>query len=60
MQTAEREAADWPAFRVVRHKHNQGKTEAMVSGAAAANGSYLVLFDASAITEKTRKLFFQS
>lgn len=43
---AEREAAEWPAFRVVRHKHNQGKTEAMVSGAAAANGSYLVLFDA--------------
>lgn len=43
---AEREAADWPAFRVVRHKHNRGKTEAMLTGAEAAEGSYLVLFDA--------------
>lgn len=43
---AEREAADWEGFRVVRHKTNLGKTEAMLSGAEASVGEHLVLFDA--------------
>lgn len=45
-EVAEREAADWAAFRVVRHRVNRGKTEAMMTGADAARGTYLVLFDA--------------
>jgi glycosyltransferase involved in cell wall biosynthesis len=47
-EVAEREAAaaGWNAFRVVRHKKNLGKTEAMVTGADATDRSYLVLFDA--------------
>jgi len=43
---AEREAAGWDRFRVLRHKTNRGKTEAMVTAAGAAQGGYLVLFDA--------------
>jgi len=43
---AEREAAGWDAFRVLRHKTNLGKTEALITAAAAADGTYLVLFDA--------------
>ncbi|MEM7417936.1 MAG: glycosyltransferase family 2 protein [Gemmatimonadota bacterium] len=43
---AEREAADWSRFRVVRHKQNRGKTEAMLTAAEAATGAHLVLFDA--------------
>lgn len=45
-EVAERESADWAAFRVVRHSTNRGKTEAMMTGAAVASGKYLVLFDA--------------
>ncbi len=45
-EVAEKEAADWAAFRVVRHRVNRGKTEAMMTGADAARGTYLVLFDA--------------
>jgi len=45
-EIAEREASDWPRFRVIRHPTNQGKTEAMVSAAQVAEGSLLVLFDA--------------
>ncbi len=40
------EADGWDAFKVVRHKMNQGKTEAMITGAASTEKSYLVLFDA--------------
>ena len=40
------EADGWEAFKVVRHKMNQGKTEAMLTGAASTEKSYLVLFDA--------------
>lgn len=43
---AREEADGWQAFKVVRHKTNQGKTEAMVTGAASTDKSYLVLFDA--------------
>jgi len=45
-ELAEREAAGWDAFRVLRHKRNLGKTEAMVTAAGASNGKRLVLFDA--------------
>ena len=43
---ASQEADGWEAFKVVRHKMNQGKTEAMLTGAASTEKSYLVLFDA--------------
>ena len=43
---AEREAADWPGFRVLRHGVNLGKTEAILTAAAATDRTYLVLFDA--------------
>lgn len=40
------EAAGWPALRVLRHRRNLGKTEAMLTAAAATDRTYLVLFDA--------------
>jgi glycosyltransferase involved in cell wall biosynthesis len=43
---AQSEAGDWGAFRVLRHGSNLGKTEAMLTAAAATERSYLVLFDA--------------
>ena len=43
---ARQEADGWGAFKVVRHKTNQGKTEAMITAAASTEKSYLVLFDA--------------
>jgi len=43
---AEREASDWDRFRVVRHKINLGKTEAIQTAAAVAAEPLLVLFDA--------------
>jgi glycosyltransferase involved in cell wall biosynthesis len=43
---AEREAAGWGRFRVLRHKINRGKTEAMMTAAEAATEGILVLFDA--------------
>ena len=33
-------------LRVLRHRRNLGKTEAMVTGAAAAESEYVILFDA--------------
>lgn len=33
-------------FRIVRHRRNLGKTEAMVTGADAASSDYVILFDA--------------
>jgi glycosyltransferase involved in cell wall biosynthesis len=45
-EAAEREGAGWGALKVVRHRRNLGKTEAMVTGAEHATGEYLVLFDA--------------
>jgi len=43
---AEREAAGWDRFRVIRHKANLGKTEAILSATDAATEPKIVLFDA--------------
>ncbi len=40
------EAATFPRAKILRHRRNQGKTEAMVTGARAAETEYVVLFDA--------------
>ncbi len=45
-ELAEREAEGWSRFRVIRHKANLGKTEAIVSAAEVATEPLLVLFDA--------------
>ncbi|HEU0298598.1 MAG TPA: glycosyltransferase family 2 protein [Longimicrobium sp.] len=45
-EAALREAAGTPRARVLRHRRNRGKTEAMVTGAWAAETEFLVLFDA--------------
>jgi glycosyltransferase involved in cell wall biosynthesis len=39
-------AAGWTALRVLHHRKNLGKTEAMLTAAAATERTYLVLFDA--------------
>lgn len=39
-------AAGWPHLKVVRHRTNQGKTEALLTGAAATTKGWLILFDA--------------
>lgn len=47
--TAERareEGACLERFRLVRHRRNLGKTEAMVTGAEATSADYVILFDA--------------
>ncbi|MGB1658504.1 MAG: glycosyltransferase family 2 protein [Longimicrobiales bacterium] len=43
---AEKEAAGWERFRVIRHPMNRGKTEAMLTAAEVATEPFLVLFDA--------------
>ncbi len=43
---AEREAAGWQAFRVLRHGANLGKTEAILTAARATDRSVMVVFDA--------------
>jgi len=43
---AESEGAGWDRLRVLRHRVNLGKTEALLTGAAATGKRYLVLFDA--------------
>ncbi len=43
---AEAEGKGWEALRVLRHRVNQGKTEALLTGAAATRRTHLVLFDA--------------
>lgn len=45
-QAAVREAERFPRAKVLRHRRNLGKTEAMVTGAFAAETDFLVLFDA--------------
>ncbi|MBI4540357.1 MAG: glycosyltransferase [Gemmatimonadetes bacterium] len=45
-EVARREARDWPAFRVISHRANCGKTEAMLTAAQATDREYLILFDA--------------
>lgn len=39
-------AAGWDRLRVVRHRRNFGKTEAIVTGAQSTAARYLVLYDA--------------
>jgi glycosyltransferase involved in cell wall biosynthesis len=43
---ADREGRGWGNLRVLRHRTNLGKTEALVTAAAATERKYLVLFDA--------------
>jgi glycosyltransferase involved in cell wall biosynthesis len=45
-QIAEREGERLPRFKLERHSRNLGKTEAILSGARAAETDWLVLFDA--------------
>jgi glycosyltransferase involved in cell wall biosynthesis len=45
-ERATREAAGWDRFRVLRHRRNFGKTEALVTGAEQTDARYIVLFDA--------------
>jgi glycosyltransferase involved in cell wall biosynthesis len=45
-EAALREAERFPRAKVLRHRRNLGKTEAMVTGANAAETDYLILFDA--------------
>ncbi|HUF12201.1 MAG TPA: glycosyltransferase [Longimicrobiales bacterium] len=41
-----REARGWPTLRVLRHRRNFGKTEAIVTAAEATDAEALVVFDA--------------
>jgi glycosyltransferase involved in cell wall biosynthesis len=43
---ARRAAAAWPRLRVLEHRRNFGKTEALVTAADATTARWLVLFDA--------------
>ncbi|HUH13188.1 MAG TPA: glycosyltransferase family 2 protein [Longimicrobiales bacterium] len=45
-ELAERHAAAWPALRVVRHRTNFGKTEALLTAARHTGRRWLILFDA--------------
>ncbi len=43
---AEREGEGWGVLRVLRHRSNLGKTEALLTAAEATDRTWLVLFDA--------------
>jgi glycosyltransferase involved in cell wall biosynthesis len=45
-ERAEREGAGWDNLRVLRHRTNMGKTEAILTATAATDRTYLVVFDA--------------
>jgi glycosyltransferase involved in cell wall biosynthesis len=45
-EAAVREAGGLERVKVLRHRRNLGKTEAMITGAAASETEYLILFDA--------------
>jgi glycosyltransferase involved in cell wall biosynthesis len=45
-ELAEREGKGWEGFRVLRHRVNLGKTEALLTAAEDTDREYLVLFDA--------------
>lgn len=45
-EALQRESAGMPRVKLLRHRRNRGKTEAMVTGAWAAESEFLVLFDA--------------
>jgi len=45
-EVARAEAAGWDRFRVVSHRRNFGKTEALLTGAEASEGDVIILYDA--------------
>jgi len=45
-ELAEREGEGWDLLRILRHRVNRGKTEALITAADSTNREYLVLFDA--------------
>ncbi len=45
-ERAESLTRDWPRFRVLRHRRNFGKTEALLTAAHATTARWLILFDA--------------
>ncbi|HET7274317.1 MAG TPA: glycosyltransferase family 2 protein [Longimicrobiaceae bacterium] len=45
-EAAEREIAGMERAKVIRHRRNLGKTEAIVTGADASESEYLIIFDA--------------
>jgi glycosyltransferase involved in cell wall biosynthesis len=45
-QRALEEAAGWDRLRVMRHRRNLGKTEALVTGAESTSARWIVLYDA--------------
>lgn len=45
-EAAIRESRNIPRSRVLRHRRNLGKTEAMTTGADASESDYIILFDA--------------
>ena len=45
-ERARQEARDWLNLEVVSHRKNFGKTEALITGAAATDARWLILFDA--------------
>lgn len=45
-ERAAEEGTGIPRFKLLRHRRNRGKTEAMVTGAEAASSDYVILFDA--------------
>ena len=45
-ERAAREAGDWSQLRVLTHRRNFGKTEAMVTGAENTDARWVILFDA--------------
>ena len=45
-EAALREGEAIPRLKVLRHRRNLGKTEAMVTGAEASRSEYIILFDA--------------
>jgi glycosyltransferase involved in cell wall biosynthesis len=45
-ERAEREAHGWDRLRVLRHRRNFGKTEALVTAAENTDARWLILFDA--------------
>jgi len=45
-ELAEREGEGWKPLKVLRHRVNLGKTEAVVTAADATDREYLILFDA--------------
>jgi glycosyltransferase involved in cell wall biosynthesis len=46
LEAAQAEAARWDRLRVLRHRRNFGKTEAIVTAAESTEARWLVLFDA--------------